>query len=137
MRVAARRTRGVWLGLGFMAMSLLGCGQPSYDGYMPAEDIAREALTTALDSWKNGNRIGAIDGTSMHINVIDSNWQAGQKLASYRITDSENGEGPVHFSVQMVLGNNGKEQEVRYVVLGKKPELWVYREKDYQHAAGM
>jgi hypothetical protein len=127
----------LWMAYGLMAMCLLGCSKAGYQDYIPGEDTAREALTTALDSWKNGNRIGAIDNSSMHIDVVDSNWQAGQKLYSYEITGAESGNGPDRFSVRMVFGNQKKEQEVRYVVLGKQPRLWVYREQDYNHAAGM
>jgi hypothetical protein len=116
---------------------LIGCGggHRSDKDYLPAEDRARTALDTALAAWRNGQPAGNIAGAGTAVQAVDSQWQAGQKLASYEIVRAEPGGKPPRFTVKLQL-QGGAAQEVRYVVMGIDP-LWVYREEDYQSSIGM
>lgn len=139
MRKTAARLWLFWFGLGLFAACCLGCSKAGggYDRYMPAEDTARHALTTALDAWKNGGRVGKIEGPPMQVNVVDSKWQAGQKLKAYEILGVDSSAGPARFSVRLTMQGSGSNKDVGYIVIGRSPNLWVYREEDYQHAAGL
>jgi hypothetical protein len=72
------------------------------------------------------------------VHVVDSKWQAGQKLARYEIVKDEPGEnGTTFYSVRLTLQSPAKEEVARYVVVGRDP-LWVYREEDFtQQTKGM
>jgi hypothetical protein len=125
----------LWLGL-LLVGAALGCGKPSYDRYVPAEPTARRALETALDHWKGGGKPGKLTGPSATVEVLDSRWGAGQKLAGYEIVNEESGEGGRWFTVRLTLQKPGGVQSARYVVVGKDP-LWVYRDEDFKKVTGM
>lgn len=116
-----------------------GCSsKASFDKFVPAEAKARQALEAALTSWQNGQAAPArITNTKPPIEVLDSKWRSGQKLASFEIVSHEpNQGGPQWFSVKLILKKPATEQVVRYCVLGNDP-LWVYREEDYHKTSGM
>jgi hypothetical protein len=114
-----------------------GCGDSAnHDKYIPKEAAARKALEAALTSWQNGQKPGTIETDDVPIEVMDSKWRAGQKLASFQILQEEPGQGPRWFSVKLVMQKPAQEQTVRYVVLGNSP-LWVYREEDFKKTSGM
>jgi hypothetical protein len=114
-----------------------GCSARGYDRYIPSEDKARQALEATLNAWRDGKRPGAIEGAPTAVQAVDTQWLAGQQLASYEIVGEESGEGPRVFSVKLTMKRPaGKQLSVRYLVVGKEP-LWVYREDDYKAPAGM
>ncbi len=120
-------------------VAVSGCGgaERGHEAYIPSEDRAKDALEKALAAWKNGQPHGTIEAGTAKINVVDSKWQSGQKLASYEILRAEPGQGPVAFSVKLLLTDPPGEQQVRYVVLGPTEGLWVYREEDFKQISGM
>jgi len=131
-------TQGKLLALAaFCALVAAGCGEnASHDKFIPREATARKALETALTSWQKGQKPGTIESDDVPIEVMDSKWRAGQKLARFEILKEEPGQGPRWFSVKLVMQKPAGEQTVRYVVLGNSP-LWVYREEDYKKTSGM
>jgi len=125
-----------WLLAGALAVScFVGCGKSGLDQYVPAQGAARKALEAALTHWREGNSTGTITSTSPAVEVVDSQWNAGQKLAGYQVVNQESGDGVWWFTVRLTLRDSEKEQEVRYAVVGKVP-LWVYREEDYEKLSG-
>lgn len=102
--------------------------------FTPATDKARKALEAALEHWKGGNPPGTVPGTSPQVEVVDSNWRSGQKIASYEILGEEPGTEPPMFKVRLTPVS-GAPQEVRYAVFGIDP-LHVYREVDYKSLSG-
>jgi hypothetical protein len=119
-----------------LLLGSVGCSS-GYSKYVPAEDVSRQALETALTAWQNGKPSGEIADTSPSLHAVDSRWRAGVKLRSFEILQEEQGEGglPV-FSVRLTLSKPAGQQVVRYVIVGRDP-LWVYREDDYKAPAGM
>src|SRR5438477_8288341 len=81
-----------------------GCGsQRSEKDYLPAESKARTALDNALSAWQHGQSVGEIAGAGGTVQVVDSDWKAGRKLAEYQILQAEPGSGPPRFAVKLQL----------------------------------
>lgn len=114
-----------------------GCSDRGYDKYVPSEDRARQALDAALGAWRDGKKVGKIEGAPMAVQAVDSQWLHGQTITQYEILNEEPNEGPRVFVVRLTMARPAGEQvTVRYFVVGKEP-LWVYREDDYKAPAGM
>lgn len=109
-----------------------GCGRNK--SYIPSTGSAHEALEAALTAWQNGHAVGTIDTASPPVQVVDTAWGKGQKLARYEILEEESrSDGNRWFTVRLHLQKPPGTQEVHYVVVGRSP-LWVYREKDYKRS---
>ena len=114
----------------------IGCSRNSDKTYVPASATARDALTAALGAWQNGRRPGKIETAGAAVQAVDSQWQAGAKLRGFEILGEQPSEGPKQFSVRLSLDELAKDQEVRYVVVGRDP-IWVVREEDYAQFRNM
>ena len=92
---------------------------------------AREALRTALESWKKGEPPSALKSASPAIVIQDFEWQAGQKLVGYEVTsDGSDDDANLRIPVRLMLrdpGGREVQKEVVYVV-GTSPVLTVFRE---------
>ena len=94
----------------------LGCG-----GLEPTDpDKARETLTLALDSWRDGRSEEDVTNGNPPITVADPKWKAGYKLSSYQVADTTRAAGfdlkiPVELSL---LDPKGKvvQEKVKYTV---------------------
>ena len=126
------------LGVWFLVLAVLvGCHKTVAD-YETPDDVAQSALTAALTAWQNGQAPDKIQGSPTPIQVIDDHWKNGDKLKSFEILGEEEPaiSGPARwFSVKLV-SPDGKEETVRYILVGKG-SVWVYREDDYARIAGM
>jgi hypothetical protein len=110
---------------------LIGSGCPSEPRNAPVDAAkARETLRTALDSWKKGDKVDALQSASPPIYVIDTEWQSGAILKDYRIT----GDGkemdaqlfcPVTITVRTPNGQEAK-RELIYII-STAPNLVVSR----------
>jgi hypothetical protein len=120
------------LGLGLVLSVMSGCGSSSRGetDILPSQETARAALTEALAAWKNGQKMGRIEGSSHDIEVVDSTWQEGAQLASFEILQALDKPGPRWFSVKLTLRDSPEPQQVQYAVYGLDP-LWVFRAEDY------
>jgi hypothetical protein len=91
---------------------------------------AREVLQTALESWKRGEKIDALQSASPAIYVIDSQWQAGAVLKDYRIVDDgKEMDALLHCPVVLTIrdqAGNVKEQQVTFYI-STAPNLTVAR----------
>jgi len=131
-----KEVQSPWLLAGALAGScFFGCGKSSLDQYVPAEGPARKALEAALTHWREGHSPGTVTSISPAVEVVDSQWNTGQKLAGFQVVNQESGDGVWWFTVRLTLGDSEKEQEVRYAVVGKV-SLWVFREEDYEKLSG-
>jgi hypothetical protein len=135
-RVASERCGAVAAGaLVVLAMCGLsiGCGRKAPD-YIPSVKNSREALDTALSAWVRGQSIGPINTVSPPIQVVDSDWWRGQRLASYEVVGEETTkDGLPCFSVRLHKSQPSGEETVNYLVTGKA-QMWVYREEDYKRS---
>lgn len=114
-----------------IACGVSGCGRKAPD-YIPSAANSREALEAALNAWVSGQPIGPVQTFSPPVQVVDSAWWKGQRLASYEILSEETtNEGLPCFSVRLHKSKPYQEETVRYLVAGRSP-MWVYREDDYK-----
>lgn len=105
--------------------------------YIPPEEQARQALTTALDAWKAGKAPDQIGASKPAITVQDKQWSAGKKLTAYEIVGPASGEDQNRrFAVKLTLAGASSPQETTYVVVGKDP-LWVFSNESHQRLSGM
>jgi len=113
---------------------LAGCsGRNSLSRYEPSKQVARNAIDSALKTWKTGVPLGPIAGKP-EINLFDERWQSGKKLESYEILEEVAGSEHPQFKVRLKIAGS-KEEVNEYLAVGIDP-LLVFREKDYQKATG-
>jgi hypothetical protein len=111
------------------------CQDKSTSRFVPPSASARQALETALNAWKSGQPMTRIEGKPL-IDPVDSNWQAGQKLASFEISSEDtNPEGHRRINVKLTMQQPAGTVNAKYVVLGDNP-ISVFREEDYQKLSG-
>jgi len=96
--------------------------------------LAQESLRKVLESWKNGEDLGALRQGSPSITVQDLDWKRGYKLTEYEIIgegkyDDANLLCPVKLKL---LDPQGKTvtREVTYMV-GTDPSITVFREMKF------
>lgn len=118
--------------------SIVGCGGAvDVKSYVPAGELARKSLETALDAWKAGKALDAIGAANPAISAQDTLWQQGKKLQQYEIVGPEQGDDQnLRFRVRLTLVGEPAPKEIVYVVLGKDP-IWVFSEEDYAKTSGM
>lgn len=118
--------------LAALVVSLAGCG-----GGVDREanrERAQQALTTALDAWKQGASDQELRGADPAIVVGDADWRAGRKLVDYRVAsdnsfDGRNLRAPVSLLVQAGPGAKPRRIDTRYIV-GSDKVLTVIRESE-------
>jgi hypothetical protein len=109
-------------------LCLAGCGNGaklSLD-----ENLARESLRTALDSWKQGDKPAALKERSPAIVMGDADWDAGKRLVGYTVRAKEFDDGyNLHCTVELVFAGNGdgsRRVVVTYIV-GTSPVITIFR----------
>ena len=114
-----------------------GCGGNG-SASAPSDEVARTALDAALKTWRDGGKPGAVAGTDPPVQVLDTPWAQGDRLASYEILGEEEGGAAVEkqFNVRLVLAKPERTQEVKYHVIGRGPVM-VFRDEDYQRNINM
>ncbi len=112
-----------------------GCGSGGRAS-APPDEVARTALESALKAWRGGAKPGAVAGTDPPVQVLDTPWGMGDRLASYEILGEETGTAEKQFTVRLVLSKPEKTQEVKYYVIGQGPVM-VFRDEDYQRNVNM
>lgn len=129
-RVTIRRGMATLLALTTAGFLLPGC---SGGGRAAPVDpsLARETLTTALESWRKGDKIDALKTGSPPIVIQDFDWMAGHVLVAFDVTgDGKDDDANLRIPVKLTLRTSqGKEvkKNVSYVV-GTSPALTVFRE---------
>ncbi|WP_435010898.1 hypothetical protein P12x_002188 [Tundrisphaera lichenicola] len=126
---AARRSKMLTLFILTSAL-LAGCGGSG--GAPPVDPSrAREALKTTLESWKKGDKIGALREASPPIVAQDFDWMGGHELLDYEVTsEGQDDDANLRIPVKLKLRTpQGKEitKSVSYVV-GTSPSLTVFRD---------
>jgi hypothetical protein len=126
-------------GTGLFALALLatcpGCGSGA-GAYTPSAQTARQSLEAALTAWQEGKPPGRIDATNPPVQVVDSAWQAGEKLSRFEVLREEESDDTKQFTVRLEMKTPAGQKEVHYVVHGLEP-VWVYREEDFARALNM
>lgn len=109
-----------------------GCAKtPGHERFVPEVDVARKALATVLEAWKQDQPVGMIADTEPHVHITDSHRKQGQKLEKYQILGEVPGDAPRCFAVKLKFSNPVAEERARFAVLGIDP-LWVFRHEDLE-----
>ena len=66
------------------ALTASGCSR-GFDNAPVDASLARETLQAAMESWKKGEKVDALQNASPPIYVIDMEWQGGSILKDYEI----------------------------------------------------
>lgn len=117
--------------LGSLA-ALVGSGcSKGFDNAPVDASVARETLKKALESWKKGDRVDALQQANPPIFVIDMEWQSGAGLKDYEIVGAGE-ERDAHLVCQVKLtlrgpaGGRDAKKEQTYVI-STAPNLTVSR----------
>jgi hypothetical protein len=125
--------RVVGAGLGVLAVLVLsGCSGASRAAAAVDPPLAREALKTALDHWKNGEDPKSLESSAIPMTAQDFEWASGAKLIDYQILDDGKVEDVnLRVQVKITLGPQGKskavEKKASYVI-GTSPSVTVFRD---------
>ena len=100
----------------------------------PADPVrAREALEMALDAWKAGKAVDALEECTPAIHVVDHEWRAGLRLVAYRVEKEEPHGADLRCQVTLTLRNQRGEAVQKKAVysVGTEPALTVVRGDDH------
>jgi len=126
----------------FVALALFwllaGCGsQTTVESFHPQNDLAREALDTALTAWQNGlEKPGLIESEEPAVQLVDPAWANGAKLSGYEVVAELPGQKPPAFTVKLTLDGATTAEETTFYIVGKDP-LQVMRESEFNRSGGM
>ena len=123
------------LALGALLTASSGC-ESDAARYAPTMDVARKSLEAALTAWREGRPIGALEGDTPPVRVVDSSWRSGEKLETFQVLGVGDADGRKEFSVRLTMKEPRGEKEARYIVHGRDP-IWVYRGEDFARAMDM
>jgi hypothetical protein len=122
----------LWPCLGALMLSAvtLGCASKPE----PADpQVARETLRAALDAWKSGEGIEALQQVEPPILVSDHEWGGGTRLLDYQVDSKDQIFGTdLRCRVKLTLqGKNGKKRQKQATYsVGTSQALVVVREDD-------
>jgi hypothetical protein len=107
----------------------LGCSRGFNNAPVDASQ-ARDTLRLVLESWKQGDKVDALQSADPPIYVIDMDWQAGARLKDFQlVNDGKEMDAQLFCPVQLTLQSaTGKEMktQVTYIV-ATAPNLTVSR----------
>ena len=110
-------------------LSLAGCSSGPVHTPVDAAK-ARETLREALESWRKGDAVDALQKIEPPIYVIDAEWQAGSKLVEFKITgDGDEKDAHLYCPVQLTVRSAGGKESKRDVtyIISTAPKLTVSR----------
>ena len=96
-----------------LAFLAFGCGR----GLPATTDVksAKEALTTALDAWKDGKSNESLREATPPIDFRDVFWDKGSKLSKYSIEKEETSGLAARFTVKLTVADKAGEARERTV----------------------
>ena len=133
----SRRKLGAALGAALALAQTPGCGS-STSAYVPNSATARQDIETALASWQKGGKPAQLMAGEHPIYFVDSQWEAGESLESYRILDEipTNSETEKRYGAVLGLRRPPAERRVEFIAVGHSP-MWIFRDEDYKKQGGM
>lgn len=132
-----RLTTPIRIGLCLILSPLFssGCAKRASES-LPPDELARGAVKASLEAWRKGEKPGTLPGTSPPVQVFDTPWSLGNRLASYEILEGDRSDAEMRFSVRLTLSKPERVEEVQYYVLGRDPVM-VFRDEDYRRNINM
>jgi hypothetical protein len=135
--------RGTCLAFLFVAIAsslcFNGCGNSSP---IPAGQVAKSSLETALTAWKSGKPMASLAESKPPIQAIDTDWATGRKLEGFEILGEEPSTTDKRFKVKLkhpatsATAKNSTEVETVFIVIGIDP-VSVFREADFNRSLNM
>jgi hypothetical protein len=125
---AARRPGFAIALLGCLVVT--GCGSSAYQSAPVNPAVARDTLTRAMESWKEGEAVDALQEESPAVVVQDFDWMNGKILVDYEVIgEGKEVDANLIAQVKLTLEDKGSqiEKTVTYVV-GTAPKLTVFRD---------
>lgn len=120
------------VGLAWLSMiAAAGCSRNDPGRFRPASDVAKAALSAALNRWMTGGNESLHLKGDIAVELIDKQRPPGQRLKSFRVVGEVSGDGGRWFEVELTLVDPDEVAHDRYVVVGINP-LWVFRQADYE-----
>jgi hypothetical protein len=119
--------------IGLLAVAFAtGCSDPRANTPVDAS-MARDALKTALESWKRGNDVKSLQASSTPMIVQDFDWMGGMSLIDYRIIDEgQSLDANLSVPVKLTLsGGKAKKKSLEktvYYLVGTSPKTTVFRD---------
>jgi hypothetical protein len=107
--------------LGAMATLIASGCSKGYNNAPVDASMARECLQTAMESWKRGDKVDALQNSDPPIYVIDLEWKNGNLLKDYEIV----GQGepkdahlmcPVKLTIRALATGKETKKEVTYII---------------------
>ncbi len=117
-----------------LSTALAGCEGGSAP--LPSASAAREALDTALGTWKAGKPASSLLALKPAVEAVDFDWKAGKVLSDYTVGDEAPGQGVRTLSATLTIQGGPSPKSVRYFLLGVDP-VRVFRDEDFQRAMNM
>ena len=78
---------------------------------MTDSDVARDALTAALDAWKEGRPPESLLARTPPVDFSDVHQTGGSRLTRYQVKAEERSGLSVRFTVQLTLQKGGASRE--------------------------
>ena len=96
-----------------LALASTGCGR----SLPPTTDVksAKEALTTALDAWKDGRSNESLRDGTPPVDFRDVFWDKGGKLSKYSVEKEEMSGLSARFTVKLTVADKAGEARERTV----------------------
>lgn len=95
----------------FSGISIVLPGCSESPGIQPGGDAAaaRDALTTALEAWKEGKDPNSLQSEDPAFWVTDEDWKLGKKLTDYRIAEEvEQSGGHWRVCAELTMSDSGQ-----------------------------
>lgn len=107
-----------------------GCSR-GFDNAPVDTSLARETLQKAMESWKKGDKVDALQSATPPIYVIDMEWQNGGALKDFEIVGQGEAKDahlicPVKLTVRAPGGGKETKKEQLYII-STAPNLTVSR----------
>ena len=120
-----------WAALWIIGLVVIpGCGNTA-GPYAVREDLARETLNLALESWQSGQSAASLREREPPVVVQDFDWSAGKRLKEFSVlTEGEALDANLSVQVRLVLMDekgSSAAKEVWYLI-GTDPALTVFRD---------
>ena len=129
---AGHRWPGLLCGLLVLGglLTLGGCGDSRTKPVSLNKQLAQDSFKAFLDAWQAGEQQAALKQRSPSIIASDPDWEAGAKLISYKLLDTEKDDGSnLHPMAELVLQTAEGRQppaSITYTV-GTDPVITVFR----------
>ena len=112
-------------------MLLVGCNGGRFEAPTLDEDLARETLQSALESWQQGESQEALQEYSPPVTAADPDWMSGLKLLKYEIVDDgQEVDGRLVSQVKLTLQDDrgGQAEKTVSYLVNTSPGLTVLRD---------